>query len=85
MPTGLSEAEKGKLTMLSTRPRTGEEKQRSLSNRATGRVKAWGPPGWIEKSNIAYERLRIRDRATELKRERDVLWNRVHASQLALL
>lgn len=61
------------------------ERQRSLSDRAAEKIKALGPTSWKTKYKIAYKWMRQRDRATELKHERDILWNRVHASQLSLL
>lgn len=39
----------------------------------------------MAKRIISMNWLRVRERAFELRKQRDIQWNRVHASQLALL
>ena len=54
MPTGLSDAEKGRLEILSTRPRTGEETEESIPP-CDGESKNMGTTELVEELNIAYK------------------------------
>ena len=59
--------------------------KRSLSSRIANAVQSAFPNWWFSRYYIAWNWLRKREEALKLRAERDVQWNRVHASQLALL